>query len=151
MGQYIDFTYVKEHANFPAVLEHYEINGQGRGDEVLREFGALLRDCIRDNDLAGRLGGDEFALFIEDITPAIARERGTALVDAAGPLERHSPEGAPKLGLSIGIATYDPSSAEEIEALMARADKAMYIVKRRGKHGCEIAAPADSEDEGPRG
>ena len=43
------------------------------------------------------------------------------------------------LGLSVGVAVYDPDFGEEPEDMLARADAAMYVVKKAGKGGYHLA------------
>ncbi len=114
--------------------------GHQAGDEVLAQLGTLIGGQIRTSDLAGRLGGDEFALFIEDLSSKAAGEKGKALLTAAETLEGHSGDTARPLGLSIGIAIFDPKGSEGLESLLTRADKAMYAAKQGGKGGLRIAA-----------
>ena len=51
------------------------------------------------------------------------------------------------LGMSIGIAAWDPDSGEDLERLVARADAAMYDAKRSGKGIFTVAAPAQTRDQ----
>ncbi|MEE8246533.1 MAG: diguanylate cyclase, partial [Alphaproteobacteria bacterium] len=56
----------------------------------------------------------------------------------------------PALGVSIGITLSDPSAQESVADLLARADRAMYEVKHRGKGDFALASPgARPGEEGP--
>lgn len=95
--------------------------GHPAGDRVLRAFAASLSASVRDDiDLVCRIGGDEFAVI----------SRGEREV-AESVLERleaawRSPEG---VGFSAGFALRRPG--ESPDALSARADQALYVVKNR--------------------
>jgi diguanylate cyclase (GGDEF)-like protein len=101
-----------------------------------------LRHGSRAGDLAARLGGDEFALWVAetDETGALAKARGLIEIvrEQAGRLAALDRP----LGISIGIARFEPASAESLDSLVARADDAMYRAKRAGKNCCELALPA---------
>jgi diguanylate cyclase (GGDEF)-like protein/PAS domain S-box-containing protein len=119
-----------------------DVHGHQRGDEALLALRALLAERSRPGDLIARLGGDEFALWMDGVDAAIVRGRAEALLAAAAGLRRFSGDEAHPLGLSIGAAVFDPGAGEPLEELVARADAAMYAVKRRGKGGFEVDAPA---------
>lgn len=102
--------------------------GHAAGDAALRAFVARGRACLRPGDLFGRLSGDEFGVFLPDTgideARAIAARMRDALAKPAGPDDR-----VPPLSASFGIA--EPLGPDErYEALLARADAAMYRVKR---------------------
>lgn len=112
--------------------------GHQAGDVVLREFAALLRENLRDIDLAGRWGGEEFLLLLP----------GTDLEGAAQVAERvrralhHrillSVEGEPiPVTASFGVAEYP--TADSAPALFAAADAALYEAKRQGKNRVTVA------------
>ena len=111
------------------------------GDMALVAVANILREQIRSRDLAARLGGDEFALYVEDIGLAAAEQKGCELISAAEVLKSYSGDPDRPLGLSIGIAMCDPSRGETPDALIERADQAMYAVKRHGKGGVSTAPP----------
>ncbi len=46
------------------------------------------------------------------------------------------------LGMSIGIAAWDPDGDETLDGLLARADAVMYVVKKTGKGNYSVAEPA---------
>ena len=126
--------------NFKLVNDSY---GHQFGDQVLRRVGEILSRNVRDQDLAGRLGGDEFALLISDIGAETATVKGEKiLAEAAEAVLPNAPADF-RTSLSIGIAIYDPAKAERVDSLMARADRAMYEVKRDGKAGLAVAPPFD--------
>jgi len=118
-----------------------DTHGHQRGDAALTAVARILREHIRSRDLAARLGGDEFALYIEDIGQAAAEQKGRDLISAADELKVYSGDPDRPLGLSIGISLCDPSRRETPDALIERADQAMYAVKRRGKGGVSTAPP----------
>ncbi|MGO8914706.1 MAG: GGDEF domain-containing protein [Stellaceae bacterium] len=110
---------------FKAINDLY---GHRTGNEVLRQVAAGLRRRIRKNDLVGRLGGDEFALLLIGASFANARRKCLSLTRA---LASSPPEidGTPiPLSASFGLAQYD--GGEDQEALLHRADMAMYVQKR---------------------
>lgn len=118
-----------------------DTHGHQRGDMALVAVANILREQIRSRDLAARLGGDEFALYVEDIGLAAAEQKACALISAAEVLKNYSGDPDRPLGLSIGIAMCDPSRGETPDALIERADQAMYAVKRHGKGGVSTAPP----------
>ena len=88
-----------------------------------------------------RLDGDEFALWLERADEDSAAGRAEDLLAGAGILDAYTGDPARPLGLSLGIAVHAPSSGENPENLMRRADDAMYDVKHNGKAGYAISAP----------
>ncbi len=127
--------------NFKAVNDG---GGHDHGDAALRAVAALLVAHTRPGDLAARLGGDEFALWLERIEPAAAAARADDLVAAAVGLARFSPAGSRNvLGFSMGAVTWQGGAEIDPAALIARADAAMYRVKRSGKGGFAIVDGAD--------
>lgn len=122
--------------------------GHARGDEALNAVAAALRANSRAGDRVARLGGDEFALWLEATDAAGADVKARALLAATAALAPFSPDEAPPLGFSIGIAIHDPAAPEDLAALVARADEAMYVVKHAGKGAFRIApAPANAGEE----
>ena len=117
-----------------------DTHGHQTGDEALLEVAALLKEQIRGGDLAARLGGDEFALFLCGIGREAAERKGALLLKAAERLRNFSGDADHPLGLSLGVALYDPRTGEGLEALFRRADGAMYEAKRAGKHSLVLAA-----------
>lgn len=115
--------------------------GHAFGDHALAEIGRELRDHSRAGDLAARLGGDEFALWLDGADTPGALIKAEALIAAA---TRISAElGGDTLGLSVGIASYRPSSREPFHRLLARADAALYRAKTDGRGRAHLAdAPA---------
>ena len=113
--------------------------GHQAGDVVLREFAALLRENVRDIDLASRWGGEEFLLVLP----------GTDLEGASHVAERVrrglagrillSVDGEPvPVTASFGVAAYPQEPT--VSALFAAADGALYEAKRLGKNRVALAA-----------
>lgn len=114
--------------------------GHGVGDQVLTCLAALLLTLVRPSDLVTRLGGDEFAVWLDGADHMTAAERADTLCKAApAELQAILPEPFPRLGVSVGIATRTPGSHETIEALLWRADMAMYEVKRTGRRHWRVS------------
>ena len=128
-----------------------DTHGHQRGDQVLLAVRDMLVEHSRPGDVIARHGGDEFAMWIEGITEKVAAKRARTLIAAGRDLARFSGGQEHPLGLSVGIALYDPEDGESLDDLVARADAAMYAVKRTGKSGFELAprpakAPAKAEE-----
>jgi len=127
-----------------ADLDHFkQVNdrhGHLAGDAVLRGVAALLLESLRATDTAGRYGGEEILVVMPQNTAAGAAclaERWRMAV------EEHAfevPEGPPvSVTLSIGVAEHR-GSFEKPEALIAAADRALYVAKDGGRNAVEIAA-----------
>jgi diguanylate cyclase (GGDEF)-like protein len=103
------------------------------GDQLLRHGAELLRRTFQPTDLVARLGGDEFAVWLNGADHMTAAERAEQLRVEAPRASADLAGDAGNVAFSIGIATRQPGSGEEIEELMRRADLAMYEVKRAGR------------------
>ena len=110
--------------------------GHQQGDACLRQVARLLLDAVgRPGDLVARYGGEEFVCLLPEVGQAGARAVATRLIAdlhrAAIP-HPDSPLG-PRLTISIGVATATELAAEAA-ALMALADKLLYVAKRAGRN-----------------
>ncbi len=119
-------------------LDHFkalnDYRGHDVGDEALCIVAGLLRQTFRPTDLVARLGGDEFAIWMDGADELTAAERAEGLRTGTPATLGHLTEGDAKpLTMSMGIATRWPGQDEDIEALIHRADQAMYEVKRNGR------------------
>jgi diguanylate cyclase (GGDEF)-like protein len=115
-------------------LDHFKLyndaNGHSAGDAVLREVAQLIEQSVRNIDIAARYGGEEFVVLLVETgrkAALVVAERIRERIRAAG----FSANGT-LLTVSIGIAGY-PEDAERREALLDKADWAMYLAKRRGR------------------
>lgn len=107
--------------------------GHDHGDRILCALVARVQACLRAEDALYRWGGEEFCILLSHTSAAGARilaERVRRLV-GADPLEGLA------ITVSLGVATRLPG--ESAEALMARADEALYAAKRAGRNRCVVA------------
>ncbi len=103
--------------------------GHACGDALLAATADRLRDSVRRGDVVGRLGGDEFLIVCRD-TGTVDEARAVADRVLEALREPMLVEGvAVATGASIGIA-WGPAGALDPEALVGRADAAMYEAKR---------------------
>jgi diguanylate cyclase (GGDEF)-like protein len=115
-------------------LDHFkELNDtQGHlvGDQVLADFGALLRAELREGDVAGRFGGEEFLLLLPATTPATA-SRTLARLHASW--RRTHPD----VTFSTGSALH---RHRPVAHTVAAADEALYAAKAAGRDTDRLAA-----------
>jgi len=105
--------------------------GHLAGDEVLQSLASLMYEQVRATDIVGRLGGDEFSILFPE----------TGIDEARAVLERlrvriaeYARAKTWPISASIGGTTVDGTSPEiGANALIKRADSAMYRVKSSGK------------------
>lgn len=123
--------------NFKLVNDRF---GHERGDLALKAVSVALMRSVRVGDAVARLGGDEFALLIDNLTSDTAMGFTRRLMAISEEIAGFSGDSERKLGLSAGIALFDPAQPETPDALTARADAAMYRAKRAGKNRFAISA-----------
>ena len=116
-----------------------DVLGHQRGDDALLAVRDLLLDNARPGDTVARLGGDEFTVWLDRIPADAVEARVAALLEASQSLASLSGDASMPLGLSIGVALFRPDLTDSQDSLIARADQAMYEVKRAGKGGYRIA------------
>ena len=129
-----------------------DVHGHQAGDDALLILRDLLMEMSRPGDVIARLGGDEFAMWLDGISPEVTEKRAGRLIKASESLREFSGDDDHPLGISVGVAIFDPDDNEPLEDLVARADEAMYEVKNKGKGGFHMAAsplmrsdPADGD------
>lgn len=114
--------------------------GHSAGDELLRQVGKIVSDCVRDEDTVARLGGDEYAILLERLEskadPVLVAQRIHRCLES--PLDI---AGQPVyVNCSIGIALPE-SDAESAEDLLRNADIAMYKSKAEGRSAVTLYVP----------
>lgn len=103
--------------------------GHLSGDQALRDAAAIMRHTFRDSDILARIGGDEFVSLAHVHERADLETLSRRLRDHLR--EFNERRGRPyALDLSIGTTVVKIPTDEDLEALIARADAAMYKEKR---------------------
>lgn len=118
-------------------IDHFkrinDLGGHAAGDRVLQQIAWLLRKGVRASDYVGRWGGDEFVLVLQQTT---AEGAHAFLVRLQQDIQANAivvPKGCAPVTLSIGFCTCKDGE-DDPDALIARADAAMYEAKRRGRN-----------------
>ncbi|MCW8888608.1 MAG: GGDEF domain-containing protein, partial [Gammaproteobacteria bacterium] len=116
--------------NFKVINDTY---GHPAGDELLRHFGRMMRDCFRPDDLIGRMGGEEFVAVLAETKLSDAYEAAERLRATFGdkPVLVHGQD--INATVSIGISTTE-SGSENFSQLFNRADKELYQAKKSGRN-----------------
>jgi len=116
-----------------------DTRGHLEGDKVLMKAAALVKETLREVDVAARYGGEEFAVVLPD-TPkegaAIVAERIRMRIEDHFKRRR----GGPKVTTSVGVAAF-PEDADSVEDLIRCADAALYRSKAEGKNRITLAQP----------
>ena len=123
-------------------LDHFkQINdqlGHAAGDRVIRDFASHMQAGSRREDGCARIGGEEFLLIL----PAAALPQAQAIVERllnrvrqSRPLPDH-----PERGYTCSIVVAQAIWNEGAEALLARADRALYQAKAEGRNRITSAA-----------
>ena len=118
-------------------------HGHDIGDEVLREFASRISANVRGIDLACRYGGEEFVVVMPDTDMGLAfsiAERLRRSIETTPIVISRAP-GKINITISIGIAA-TTGPGDNAEALLHRADQALYSAKRNGRNRVVTAVAA---------
>jgi len=129
-------------------FKHYnDTHGHPRGNEVLRQVGALLKKNCRDVDIVARYGGEEFAIIMPETSAEQATRVLTRFIKAVAdyPFKGKRQQPGKAVTLSMGIATHPGGPGAQ--KLLHWADTALYEAKRQGKN--RIVFYSDAATGGP--
>lgn len=129
--------------HFKSVNDRY---GHAGGDHALAHMARLISGAMRTSDLIGRYGGEEFVVLLRDGDTSTAQRFGERLVELANRQRVRMPGNQVLLcTLSVGLACRSEvpgTPPETLDALIARADHALYEAKAQGRNRAVLAAQA---------
>ena len=125
-------------------IDHFkrvnDIHGHPVGDAVIKELADVATRTLRPSDVLARYGGEEFVVSLPDTTQDQAQMVAERLRQSVEATAVVSDTGAIRFTISIGIAIC--SHATPLDAAIARADKALYAAKRKGRNRVEMSLAA---------
>lgn len=119
---------------FMDLNEFKQINdtyGHGAGDKLLIAVAQRVQNALRETDLVARLGGDEFVAVLEDVKSPEEVTRLAHKLSQAIEQPLYVRQQVLNFTCSIGVAIY-PIDGRQQHELEEKADKAMYLAKKRG-------------------
>jgi diguanylate cyclase (GGDEF)-like protein len=128
--------------HFKKVNDSY---GHAVGDEVLKRVARLLSSSLRSGDAIVRYGGEEFLVILAEVGLGIAAkvaERARQKV-SEHPIKVNDQE----IPITISVGVAERCNDEDRDALIARADVALYKAKLAGRNKVEIAENLDPPTE----
>ena len=132
-------------------LDHFkqvnDVHGHAAGDAVLKEAAQRMKNSMRGYDQVGRYGGEEFLI----VAPGCAGPNRLALAErvrgSIGSEPIQTSHGPLNVTCSLGAALACVSPREGADALIARADAALYNAKASGRNRTKLAEIADEAKE----
>jgi diguanylate cyclase (GGDEF)-like protein len=130
-------------------LDHFKrVNdtyGHDAGDLLLRKVGQVLRQSVRNCDVACRFGGEELVLILPECELAAALVRAEAVRVAVAAICISSKGEMLEVSASLGVASSGPHG-DDAEALLRAADTALYAAKQGGRNRVVSASPPERPD-----
>jgi diguanylate cyclase (GGDEF)-like protein/PAS domain S-box-containing protein len=110
-----------------------DASGHQKGDQMLTEVAAVLRESFRESDIIARIGGDEFVVFQMEDADALSE---ALVIRLQKNIDAHNEEKCRdyKISLSYGIVHCAAERVCSVDEMLIQADKMMYEQKRL-KHG----------------
>ena len=110
--------------------------GHPIGDQILCALVELCQARLRGVDIVGRYGGEEFLILVPETGADGARIVAERLRTEIETMEVDTPAGKLSLTVCIGVASMEtvPEQAETVDALIKRADQAVYAAKAAGRN-----------------
>jgi len=112
--------------NFKSVNDTY---GHQIGDQILVQVSSIIKNSIREHDIAARWGGEELAVYF----PQINKEQSLRIADRIR--TKVMKETSPLVTISCGVSDWNWEDDNiSVESLFYRADMALYLAKNSGKN-----------------
>lgn len=114
--------------------------GHPRGDKVLQKVSSIIRDNLREMDVAARYGGEEFVVVLPETDADGAAAVAERIRQGVASFPFIGADGQPPVTktVSVGVASF-PLHASAQSRLIDLADRAMYLAKRSGKNRVMLA------------
>lgn len=109
-------------------------NGHQIGDKVLSDFVEMVQQVTRRPSRLGRYGGEEFILLLPDTPLEEAVQVATRIQSTVQASEK-----LPRFTVSIGVATLSQPQSDTLDAVIGRADAALYLAKKNGRDRVEVS------------
>ena len=122
-------------------LDHFkninDSHGHKTGDALLVKLANVIKSNLDEGDTLARWSGDEFVILLPELASAdLARQAAQRLVEAMH--QTFDIEGlSVNITFSMGVALY-PDDGEEVDALLAQADRAMFHAKSQGRNNFQM-------------
>lgn len=107
--------------------------GHAVGDVVIQRVAKSITQSVRPSDLVFRYGGEEFLVLLSNVDPTSAIRAAERIRERVG----NSGVEVPTVSVSVGVTLRHPG--EQHGALIARADRALFLAKSNGRDRVEIA------------
>ncbi len=107
--------------------------GHAAGDSALKAFAEAAGDCLRGMDVLGRMGGEEFAVLLPNTSVEQAETVAERIRNAVARIAIDTEYGTVRFTTSVGVTDTDERDGS-VDALLARADTALYAAKAAGRN-----------------
>lgn len=111
--------------------------GHEIGDQVLAGLGRLLRDSIRQSDVAVRWGGEEILIVLPGCSLEEAQHFAEGLREKVA--EAMFAKASPELRVTVSIGVSELHGSESFDRVINRADQALYAAKAAGRNRVVLA------------
>ncbi len=122
-------------------IDHFKVvndsYGHAIGDQVLTELANRLSKNVREFDILGRYGGEEFALLLPETDLFTACSVSDRLRLAVLETPMSTEIGPIPITISLGVVKAT-SDVPNLDSLLKRADKALYVAKQSGRNRVEV-------------
>ncbi|CAN0200170.1 unnamed protein product, partial [Phaeothamnion confervicola] len=117
-----------------------DTHGHEAGNRLLRQLAERIQAELRYTDVPARYGGDEFVVLLPETPPEGAVDVAERIRDsmAGKPLVFDGKQVASTI--SIGVASF-PEDGQSMDAIVGRADRALYKAKNAGRNRVERFKP----------
>lgn len=119
-------------------IDHFksinDTHGHLVGDEVLRQLGQRISDCMADDDVVARYGGEEFAVVLAERSLPAATEVAERCRQVIADDLFDTSVGALPITISVGVAEAGAGERFEVSELIWVTDQKLYEAKRTGRN-----------------